>query len=293
MPTMPTRPFDRRRCLTSLASLSLGIGLHGLAAADTPQRPALMEALDAPEHVDPRGWLVSEKLDGVRALWDGQDLRFRSGGRIAAPRWFIAALPATPLDGELWAGRGRFEDLVGTVRRREPEDARWRKVRYALFDQPGAAGPFSERVAALRQLVERAGVFSLLAVEQLRLDSPVALQQRLSQLISQGAEGLMLHRANAHWRSGRSSDLLKLKPLADAEAIVVGHQPGQGRHEGRLGALTVQTPDGRRFRLGTGFSDAERQTPPPVGAVVTYTYRGFTEAGLPRFASFLRVRHTP
>lgn len=290
---MPTVLFDRRRCLTFLSGLSLGSGLGRPAAAGTSQRPALMEALDAPEHIDPRGWLVSEKLDGVRAFWDGHDLRFRSGGRIAAPRWFTAALPATPLDGELWAGRGRFEELVGTVRRRDPDDARWRKVRYALFDQPGAAGPFLERVAALRQLIDRAGVSPLLAVEQVRLDSPSALQQRLNHLVSQGAEGLMLHRADAHWRPGRSTDLLKLKPVADAEAIVVGHEPGQGRHQGRLGALTVHTPDGRRFRLGTGLSDAQRQTPPPVGAVVTYTYRGFTESGLPRFASFLRVRHTP
>ncbi len=289
----PAMRFDRRRCLTAWAGVGLGLGLHGLGIAGPMPRPALMEALDAPDGFDPRGWLVSEKFDGVRAFWDGQTLRFRSGAPITAPRWFTAALPATALDGELWAGRGQFETLVGTVRRHVPDDSRWRQVRYALFDQPGAAGPFLARVAALRELVARAGVPHLRAVEQVSLDGPQALQKRLQHLVAQGAEGLMLHRADAHWRPGRSADLRKLKPLADAEAVVVGHEQGQGRHAGRLGALTVQAPDGRRFRLGTGFSDVQRQTPPPLGAVVTYTHRGFTEAGMPRFASFLRVRALP
>jgi DNA ligase-1 len=282
----PAMSLDRRRCLLGLASL--GLGLHGPGAAGSTLRPALMEARDAPERFDPRGWLVSEKLDGVRAHWDGQVLRFRSGGRIAAPGWFTAALPAMPLDGELWAGRGRFEALVGTVRRHRPDDTAWRGVRYALFDAPGAPGPFAERASRLQ-----AGATHVLAVGQATLDGPVALQRHLDRVVAQGGEGLMLHRASARWRPGRSADLLKLKPLADAEAVVVGHEPGQGRHAGRLGALSVQAPDGRRFRLGTGFSDAERETPPPLGSMVTYTYRGFTEAGLPRFASFVRVRRLP
>lgn len=283
--------LDRRCCLKCLAGL--GLGLHELAFAGSAPRPALMEARDVPDGMDPRGWLVSEKLDGVRAVWDGQALRFRSGAPIVAPGWFTAALPAIVLDGELWAGRGRFEALVGTVRRQAPDAAAWRDVRYALFDRPGAPGPFATRAAQLRSLVSQVGVRHLQAVEQWTLDSPAALQRRLDHVVAQGGEGLMLHRAAAHWQPGRSADLLKLKPLADAEAVVLGHEPGQGRHAGRLGALAVQAPDGRRFRLGTGLSDAERDAPPPVGAVVTYTYRGLTEAGLPRFASFLRVRRVP
>ena len=283
--------LDRRRCLQCLAGL--GLGMHGLVVAGGAPRASLMEARDAPDDVDPRGWLVSEKLDGVRAVWDGQALRFRSGAPIGAPGWFTAALPATPLDGELWAGRGRFENLVGMVRRQTPDDAAWDDVRYQLFDRPGAPDSFAARAAQLRDLVSQAGVSHLQAVAQMTLESPAALQRQLGRVVAQGGEGLMLHRATAHWRPGRSGDLLKLKPLADAEAVVLGYEPGRGRHAGRLGALAVQAPDGRRFRLGTGLSDAERDAPPPVGAVVTYTYRGLTEAGLPRFASFLRVRRVP
>jgi DNA ligase-1 len=255
--------------------------------------PALMQGQDAPPGIDPAGYLVSEKLDGVRAVWDGRQLRFRSGLPVAAPAWFIAALPAEPLDGELWLGRGRFEAVSGLVRRRHPDDAAWRTVSYQVFDQPGMPGPFAQRAGRLQGLVDRTGWAPLQAVTQRRVASLDDLQKHLRAVVEAGGEGLMLHRADALWRPGRSSSILKLKPLADAEAVVVGHVPGRGRHAGRLGALRVRRPDGRRFLLGTGFSDAERDAPPPAGSVVTYAYRGFTDDGLPRFASYLRVRSTP
>lgn len=282
---------DRRRCLAALAAFGLATPAWSDVGLAGP--PALMLAGHAPPAPDPRGWLVSEKLDGVRAVWDGRALRLRSGQPVAAPAWFTAALPAIALDGELWAGRGRFELLVGTVRRHLPDDAAWQAVRYALFDLPGADGPFADRARRLAVLAAQLGQRHVAAVEQHRLDDPQALQRHLEAVVAAGGEGLMLHRAAAAWQAGRSPDLLKLKPVADAEAVVTGHEPGQGRHAGRLGALQVRTPDGRHFRLGTGFSDSQREAPPPVGSVVTYRYRGLTEAGLPRFASFLRVRALP
>ncbi len=289
-PEPPVDP-DRRRCL--FAAAGLGLAWQAPAQGAVSARPALMLATDAPSVPDPRGWLVSEKLDGVRACWDGQVLRLRSGLPVAAPAWFTAGWPGTPLDGELWAGRGRFETLVGTVRRLQPDEGAWRAVRYALFDLPGADGSFAERARRLQALAVQVKQAHLGAVEQHRLDDPAALQRLLDKVVAAGGEGLMLHREAAPWRAGRSADLLKLKPLADAEAVVTGHEPGQGRHAGRLGALRVRMPDGRQFRLGTGFSDADRAAPPPPGSVVTYRYRGFTDAGLPRFASFLRVRTLP
>ena len=116
------------------------------------------------------------------------------------------------------------------------------------------------------------------------------LQQRLATVLAAGGEGLMLHRTDAVYETGRSDTLLKLKPWLDAEAEVIGHRAGKGRHTGRLGALQVRTSEGKTFLLGTGFSDAQRQNPPPIGARVTYRYRELTRTGLPRFASFLRVR---
>jgi DNA ligase-1 len=242
-------------------------------------------ARSAPAGIDPRPYLVSEKLDGARALWDGQVLRFRSGRPVAAPAWFLAALPAVPLDGELWMGRRSFDALSATVRRAEPVDAEWRRVRYRVFELPAGEGPFEQRAERLKGLASGLVV----PVEQQRVASNAELKAMLKQVVDAGGEGLMLHRADAPLASGRSDLLLKLKPLADAEAVVVGHEAGKGRLKGQLGALELQTPEGLRFKLGTGFTDAQRRDPPPIGATVTYRYRDLTPTGKPRFASFLRV----
>ena len=245
---------------------------------------------EAAADIDPGPYLVSEKLDGVRALWDGQRLFFRSGLPISAPAPFLAQLPPVGLDGELWLARGQFETLVGTVRRAEPDAQAWAGVRFMAFDMPQAAGVFGQRVAALQVLEQRQARPAWAVVPQRAVATRAALQAWLEQVVAGGGEGLMLHRTNALWQGGRSEVLLKLKPQADAEAQVVGHVPGQGRHAGRLGALRLRTAQGIEFKLGTGFSDAQREQPPAVGSWVTYTYRGLTEAGVPRFAAFQRLR---
>lgn len=262
------------------------------AAVQAPaaSAPALMHARVWHEGDDPKPYWVSEKLDGVRAFWDGQALRFRSGLPIAAPAWFTGALPKTALDGELWLGRGRFDELSGTVRRQVPVDADWRGVKYMLFDLPGAAGPFSERAQRLTALVAEANQDWLQMVAQQRVANVAALHTLLQATVKVGGEGLVLHRTNALWSPGRSDALLKLKLQPDEEARVVAHLPGKGRHAGRLGALLLEMPDGKRFALGTGFTDAQREAPPAIGSVVTYRYRDRTPKGLPKFASFLRVR---
>ena len=261
-------------------------------SATPPVAPAAMLALRYDDTVDPVGYWVSEKLDGVRALWDGQRLRFRSGREMVAPAWFVAALPAHALDGELWLGRRRFDELSGLIRREDPQDPGWRAVRYMLFDMPGA-GDFSARLQALRERVASAGVPWLQMVPQQRVPDRAALKRLLDDTIAAGGEGLMLHRADAHWQPGRSAALLKLTPWLDAEARVVGYVPGKGRLQGKVGALRVEAADGRRFRIGSGLSDAIRANPPALGAQVTYRYRELTPAGMPRFPRYLRERTLP
>ena len=239
---------------------------------------------------DSAGWLASKKLDGVRAHWDGTQLRFRSGRPVTAPGWFLARLPPSPLEGELWLGRGRFDELSGLVRRSLADDEGWRQLRYMLFELPGAPGPFSERAAALERLALRIGWPQLQAVPQRHVARRETLAPWLEEVVRGGGEGLMLHRADAPYRSGRSEDVVKLKPQQDEDAVVIGHLPGRGRHAGRLGALRVRRADGAVFDLGTGLSDAQRGDPPPLGSTVTYAFRGRTPNGLPRLASFLRVR---
>ena len=244
-------------------------------------------------NVEVNKYLVSEKYDGVRALWDGSVLRFRSGNVVNAPRWFLSKLPTTPLDGELWIGRGKFDQLSGIVRKASPVDEEWRQVSYMIFEQPMGAGSFEERVGRIQRIVASANFAPLKAVEHFRVGNRAALNAKLKEIVDGGGEGLMLHLATAPFTTGRSDVLLKLKPLADAEAVVLRQIPGEGKFAGMLGALEVKTPEGIVFRLGTGFSDAVRKNPPAIGATVTYRYRDLTKNGVPRFASFLRERIDP
>jgi len=256
-------------------------------------QPDLMLAERYQDAIAPAPYFVSEKLDGVRALWDGEQLRFRSGQPIAAPAWFVAGLPRQALDGELWIGRRRFEELVGIVRTREPDDAAWRQVRYMVFDLPRHPGHFAERVQAMQVLAGEVAPPWLRVVRQQRVADRAALRRLFDEVVGNGGEGLMLHRADALRVAGRSDVLLKHVPWVDDEARVVGHIPGKGKHLGALGALLVETADGRRFRVGTGFSDGQRRHPPEPGTIITYRYRELTRKGLPRFPSFLRVRELP
>lgn len=245
--------------------------------------------MDAAPDVDPSGFLVSEKYDGVRALWDGEQLRFRSGLPVHAPDSFTRRLPPFALDGELWLGRGRFELVSGIVRRHRPLEADWQAVRYMVFELPGAAGTFVQRSQRIEETAQALAWPALQAVKQQVVADRAELQRRLQSVLALGGEGLMLHRADAPYVGGRNAALLKLKPLHDAEAEVIGHVAGRGKHTGRLGALRVRGASGAEFLIGTGFSDAQRASPPPLGALVTYTHHGHTAAGVPRFASFLRM----
>ena len=258
-----------------------------------PAAPALLLTNEYHSGLDVSRYLVSEKFDGVRAVWDGKTLRFRSGREVMAPAWFTARLPATPLDGELWLARGKFDELSGIVRKAQPVDDEWRRVSYLIFELPDAPGTFAERYARIVDLARQTNWPALQAVEQVRVPNKRALDAKLAATVKNGGEGLMLHLADAPYVTGRSDLLVKMKPLRDTEGVVVAHLPGKGKYTGMMGALQINMPDGRSFKLGTGFTDVVRKNPPPVGSTVTYTYRELTKNGLPRFASFLRVREDP
>ncbi len=254
---------------------------------------AVLLAEVAAKSIDPSGYSVSEKLDGVRAIWDGKVLRFRSGNTVPAPRWFLGALPKQPLDGELWLARGRFEELSGIVRTFPPNDQDWRRVRYEVFELPNAPGSFTQRYAQLQKIVAAAKFAQLHAVPQRALQTNAQLRLWLESVVQAGGEGLMLHLASAPYQTGRTDVLLKLKPVLDGEAKVIGYRAGKGKFSGMLGSLELETDSGIRFRLGTGFKNTDRVNPPQIGTRVTYTYRGLTKNGVPRFASFFRVRVDP
>lgn len=268
--------------------------------AQAPAAPALMLAKVYHPGIDLADYWVSEKYDGIRGYWDGQQLFTRGGERVQAPAWFTAGWPAVPLDGELWAGRGQFARASATARQQVPDDVAWRGMRFMVFDLPTHGGTFTERITALQATVARIDQAWVLAVAQTRATTHTALQAQMRRVVKAGGEGLMLHRGASLYSATRNGDLLKVKPHEDAEARVIGHQAGQGKYTGMLGALLVETvasgnaaAPGVRFKIGTGLTDAQRRNPPSVGSVVTYRYRGLTDAGVPRFASFVRMAKEP
>jgi DNA ligase 1 len=281
-----------RTSLLLLAGLLLAGPMPPALGAGEHAPPRLMLATDY-DGRDVSDYWISEKLDGVRGRWDGRQLWTRGGQRISAPAWFTAGWPNLAMDGELWMGRGRFDEVSALLRSARPEHAGWRQVRFMVFDLPGHGGVFEARAMQMRSLLPAAGVAWLQPIEQFRLADRQQLDARLDAVVAAGGEGLMLHHRAALYAAGRSNGLLKYKPFQDAEARVVAHAPGKGKYAGMLGALLVETPDGRRFRLGSGFSDAQRADPPAIGSTVSYRYSGLTSNGLPRFARFLRVRHDP
>ena len=274
-----------RLALSCLLSCAMAPALH---ATDSPTPVMLATSYEA--GVDVPAYGVSEKLDGVRGRWDGRRLWTRGGHEIDAPAWFTAGWPRVPMDGELWMGRGRFDEVSGVVRARDADDTDWRRVKFMVFDLPAHGGPFQARVLHMRSLLDDADIAWLQPVRQFQVGDAAELDGRLDRIVDAGGEGLMLHHRDALYRAGRSDDLLKYKPYQDAEALVVGHTAGRGKYQGMLGALIVERADGLRFRLGSGFTDAQRADPPARGSYVTYRFNGLTGNGVPRFARFLRVR---
>jgi len=271
-----------------------------------PQKPAAKKAADGEEEegaagppillaqtwandADLAGWWMSEKLDGVRAYWDGKQFLSRQGNLYHAPDWFAEQLPPVPLDGELWLARKAFQRTVSIVRRQDKSE-HWREISYVIFDAPGVESSFEERQEYLREALARCGAKHLGLHQQTVCRGIEHLREELARVEALGGEGLMLRQPGSSYEVGRSATLLKVKTFHDGDARVIEHQPGAGRHKGRLGALGVELADGTRFFVGTGFSDAQRASPPAIGSTITFRYQELSDRGVPRFPSFVRVR---
>jgi DNA ligase-1 len=291
-------PIDRRTCkhirrvrgdAAEQARIGTVLPSGGTRNENQPQPPPLLLAETWDGETDPTGWHLSEKLDGVRAYWDGKQFLSRNGNRYFAPDWFCAGLPLEPLDGELWIGRKQFQRTVSIVRRQDGGDL-WREVRFVIFDAPAHDGPFEERLDLVHEVIELTQPAFVVAHPHSMCQGRDHLIAELAAIEALGGEGVMLRQPGSRYELARSSTLLKVKRFQDAEAVVVGHEPGSGRHKGRLGALLVQMAHGVRFAVGTGLSDAQRSAPPPVGCVITFRYQELSDRGVPRFPSFVSIR---
>jgi DNA ligase 1 len=251
--------------------------------------PPLLLAENWDGETDPTGWWMSEKLDGVRAWWDGKQFLSRQGNRYHAPDWFTAGLPLEPLDGELWIGRKQFQRTVSIVRRHDHSDL-WKEVKFVVFDAPGHEDGFEGRIELVQYIMEHCRPQFAVAHRHVKCQGPTHLREKLRSIEAMSGEGLMLRQPRSMYEHCRSSTLLKVKSFHEAEATVIAHEPGAGRHKGRLGAVLVEMNNGTRFAVGSGFTDRERSSPPLIGSTITFRFQELTEAGVPRFPTFVRIR---
>jgi DNA ligase-1 len=275
--------------LIKVLSLFWLLSVGGFVLAETPQ---LMLATVWDKGADPAGWWMSEKYDGVRGYWNGKRMLSRGGEPIALPEAFRAALPPFAVDGELWAGRGRFADTLSTVRDSKPGTG-WDDIRYLIFDAPGQDGPFEARMAVVERWLAQQPPSPIELAEQIRCSGREHLERVLDTIEAKGGEGVMLRAAVSPYQPGRSVHLRKYKRFDDAEAKVVGYNPGKGKYAGVVGSLLVELVDGTRFAVGSGLSDEERREPPPLGSTITFKHHGWTRHGKPRFPVFWRIRKLP
>ncbi|MGL6075887.1 MAG: DNA ligase [Fimbriiglobus sp.] len=271
-----------------LAGFGTALPAKPVKAAGEKAGPPLLLA-ESYAHTDPAGWWMSEKLDGVRAYWDGQQFISRLGNQYHAPEWFTAGLPNHPLDGELWIGRKAFQKTVGIVKRQDKPKT-WEEVKYVLFDAPGIEKPFEARLEFLQNAVATWKNPYTSILEQVVCQNKEMLTTRLAEVESLGAEGLMLRQPGSKYVVGRSSTLLKVKSFLDADALVIGYEAGKGKHKGKTGSLLCELPNGKKFNVGTGLSDAERAAPPEIGTTIIFRYQELSDDGIPRFPSYVGVR---
>ncbi|MBN2866171.1 MAG: DNA ligase [Thiotrichales bacterium] len=246
-----------------------------------------------------KGWVMSEKLDGVRAYWNGKALLSRNGNVFAAPAWFTEGFPPFELDGELWLKRAAFSETVSIVKQSQAHEG-WRNLTYQIFEVPNQPEDLLSRLAVLQNYLDKKPNRFIKIIKQTAIDSKQQIKAELNRVMALGGEGLVLRDPNALYHAGRSASDLKLKPKEDAECRVIGYTNGLGKYQGQVGALICDIVDGqfthlthaheRVIKIGSGLSDAERRKPPEKGQIVTFQYMGETQKGLPRFPVFLRVR---
>jgi len=291
------------------------------------------------------GYFVSEKYDGMLAYWDGGFTRgqltskvwfanslkdkesrvstglwSRYGKPIHAPEWFLNLLPIDlPLVGELYLGRGHFQETMSIVKRHD-SDGRWENIKYLVFDiandehmfVPGKINnpnftlqmtrkhiprlvptlPFHQSIKYLEKAQIEGDHIKLAPQERLPMSNDLALKsvrKKLEKIVDVGGEGLMLRKPENVWYPKRTEDVLKVVKYYEGEATVEGYKDGKGKHEGRMGSLIVVW-EGKTFDV-SGFTDSERETVNknfPIGATIKFKYKDLSDSGIPKHANYLR-----
>ncbi len=232
------------------------------------------------------GWAMSEKLDGIRAYWDGKNLLSKNSNQIHAPKWFISQLPPFEIDGELWTKRADFENIQNIVLDKNPSK-KWEEITYNIFEVPNQKGDFFQRLNVLEKWLLENNSKNIKIIPQTICKNKNHLNEYLDTLVSKNAEGIIIKNPKIDYFVGRSSNVLKVKKFYDSEGLVIGHNYNE---KNEFKSLKIKLENGVIFNLGGGFSNLQRKTPPKLNDIVTFKYYDFTKYGKPKFASFLRVR---
>ncbi|NOQ29759.1 MAG: DNA ligase [Helicobacteraceae bacterium] len=261
-----------------------------LLASLFAQKPELLLLKKYSDDINVTGWVMSEKLDGVRAFWDGKKLISRSGKVFNPPKFFTENFPPFKLDGELWSKRENFEEVVSIVNRKKSHNG-WNKLTYNIFEVPDQKGNLYKRLEKITNYVENHFTPYLKVVPQITVNSTEHLKKYQKQLELKGAEGLVVRDPSLVYFTGRSSSALKVKTYIDDECEVVGYTKGNGKYDGVIGSLMCRMQDMNIIKIGSGLSDYLRAVPPSVGTMITFKYYGLTNKGNPKFPIFMRVRN--
>ena len=231
-------------------------------------------------------WYMSEKLDGIRAYWNGKELLSKNGNKIYAPFWFIKDFPPFELDGELWTKRDDFENIQNIVLDANPS-IKWDEITYNIFEIPNEKGNFDKRLEKINSWLNKNPNKSIKIIPQKICKNESELDDYLNELINKKAEGIMLKNPNLEYFNGRNENILKVKKFYDEEGLIIDLNYSK---EGKFKSLKLKLENGIIFNLGGGFSDIQRKNPPQIGDIVTFKYYDLTKNNKPKFASFLRVR---
>jgi len=233
------------------------------------------------------GWLMSEKLDGVRAYWNGKNLISRGGKIINAPKWFIKDYPPFEIDGELWSKRGDFENISSIVRDKIPTD-KWREIKHYIFEVPNSKGNLSQRLSKVKPYSSKI----IKVVSQIKIRDKKHLKKFLKEIENKNGEGVVVRNPNIGYINHRTNQALKVKSFKDSECKVIGYKEGKGKFKSLIGSIRCIFPNKIEFSVGSGLKLEDRKNPPKIGDIITIKYQNLTKYGKPRFPLFLRVRES-
>jgi len=227
----------------------------------------LLEPVTYPVRVEP-------KFDGLRLIAvkrAGEVTLYTRNGTVVETLVRIqAALEAADyddvvLDGEAMGDTWNESNSVVMSSKRKKDDANMVfQVFDALplgdWDDKETTLLYHQRCRLVAEVVARAGSDRVRQVEHITAHDEAQLKAFFAQCMDRGFEGVMLKTLHTPYEWDRSRNIMKLKPIATYEGVVVGHYEGRpgGRHEGLFGGFYVLLPNHVVTRVGGGFKDELR-----------------------------------